>query len=282
MYALRLNINAVSAINACQDGFRVVYGTRLGKKGSLIPKSYFRDDLEDCSTNNNSATCQEVWGINTGEFVDISLNFGSTAGSYTVYDRDKEIYSIAPLATTFSLTDKGNRVTDFNASIVRIPGFKETYKFTQETNQFCVFEGDFVVGCEDRAPHSRPIIHECGSGSLHCTTSYFTPKFIASYKAPYRNPSNPTTILYDETSAVLEPESVYNNTTTLNSVANLAGDDFESFVTDDTFAVKPFSGNNSPNPASLFGVYQDNILPIVGETVNPNAVYISGFRVYQW
>ena len=59
---------------------------------------------------------------------------------------------------------------------------------------------------------------------------------------------------------------------------NLAGDEFESFVTDETFKVKPFSGPNSPNPSSLFGIYQNNILPVVGTTVNEDAVYMSGLE----
>ncbi len=243
--------------NGCQDGFRVVYGTKLGN--SLTPKPYFHDDLADCPSS-SSATCQDIWGINTGEFIDVTLSFPSIQ---TAYD-------ISPLTKNFTLADKGGRTAYFHASIVRIPGFNSAYSFTQETNQLCVFEGDFVVGCRDRVPHSRPRIYDCGSTAvpgISCTTSYFAPKFIVSYKEGG-----------DQTSALIEPQSVYNASSTINSVVNLAGDAFSSFVTDDTFAVKPFSGANAPNPASLFGVYQDNILPVVGSTVNPDAVYLSGLE----
>ena len=174
------------------------------------------------------------------------------------------------LIKDFTLVDKGGRTAFFLASIVRIPGFNSNYSFTQETNQICVFEGDCVVGCKDRAPHSRPKIYDCGSTTvpgINCTTSYFAPKFIVSYKEGG-----------DQTSALIEPQSVYNASSTINSIVNLAGDAFSSFVTDDTFIVKPFTGANSPNPASIFGVYQDNILPVVGEDVNPDAVYLSGLE----
>ena len=72
-------------------------------------------------------------------------------------------------------------------------------------------------------------------------------------------------------------ESVYNPGGINNSI-NLAGNTFESFVTDDSFVVRPFSGPNSPNPSSLFGRYQDNIPPVSGQTINEDAVYLSGLE----
>ncbi len=254
--------------NGCQAGFRVVYGTTVG--GVVTPQSYFRDDIDDCPSS-TSATCQKVWGINTGEFVDQKVTF----------DPIQTTYSIAPLTTNFKLVDKSNREAYFNASMVRISGFNRDYGFTQEPNQFCVFEGDFVVGCEERAPAPKPSIYECGSSivpGLSCTSTYFAPKFIVSYKSTYRNSEDPLDTSNDSTSALIEPESVYNSSGSMSTVVNLAGNEFESFVTDDTFYVKPFSGPNSPNPSSLFGTYQNNILPVVGTTINEDAVYISGLE----
>lgn len=242
--------------NGCQDGFRVVYGEKLGS--TLTAKPYFRDDLSDCP-NSSSATCQEIWGVNMGEFIDISLAFPSVQTSS----------DMAPLAETFDLVDKGGRTAHFNSSIVKVSGFNSTYEFTQEPNQFCVFEGDFVVGCNQRVNHSGAKIDNCSSGvaGISCNTSYFSPKFIVSYSEAG-----------DSTSALMAPLSVYNSSANLNSFINLAGVEFESFVTNDSFISKPFSGDNSPNPSSLFGVYQDNTLPVVGTTINEKAVYISGLE----
>lgn len=260
--------------DGCQDGFRVVYGTEVG--GVVSAQSYYRDDLKDCGDISAGATCQKIWGINTGEFVDKMMAF----------DPIQTIYSTAPLTTSFTLVDKGNRTAYFDASMVRTSGFNSTYEFTQDPNQFCVFEGDSVVGCEPRASVPKPLVYECGSNivpGLSCTSTYFYPKFIVSYKSTYRNSIDPLDTSSDSTSAVIKPVTVYppsgdNDPTPANIIINLAGDEFESFVTDDTFKVKPFSGANSPNPASLFGIYQDNILPVVGTTVNPKAVYISGLE----
>ena len=242
--------------NGCQDGFRIVYGHNLG--GVVTPKPYYRDDIPDCPSS-GSAVCQEIWGINRGEFVDISLTFPA---HQTAFD-------VSPLVNNFTLIDKGRRTAYFNSSIVRVAGFNSTFGFTQDPNQICVFEGEFVVGCRDRALIFRPNVYECGSSpnpGITCASSYFAPKFIVSYVAGA-----------DSTTAVIEPESVYNPGGINNSI-NLAGNTFESFVTDHTFIVKPFSGANSPNPSSLFGRYQDNIPPVSGQTINEDAVYLSGLE----
>lgn len=66
---------SVASLNSCQDGFRIVYGQKIGK--TTKPYDYYVDDLEDCDPNKvpNKIACQEVWGINTGEFIDVPLVF---------------------------------------------------------------------------------------------------------------------------------------------------------------------------------------------------------------
>ena len=242
--------------NGCQAGYRIVYGHNLG--GVVTPKPYYRDDIPDCPAS-GSAVCQEIWGINRGEFVDISLIFPK----YQTGD------DISPLVKNFTLNDKGGRTAYFNSSIVRTPTFLPDFGFTQNPDQICVYEGEFVVGCRNRPMIFKPNVYECNNSpepGITCSSSYFDPKFIVSYSAGA-----------DSTIAVIEPETVY-NPISINSNINLAGNIFESFVTDDTFASKPFSGKNSPNPSSIFGKYQDNILPVSGETINENAVYLSGLE----
>lgn len=242
--------------NGCQDGFRIVYGRNLG--GVATPQSYYRDDIPDCPAS-GSAVCQEIWGINRGEFIDISLTF----------PQHQTGFDISPLVKNFTLNDKGGRTAYFSSSIVRTSSFHQNFSFTQDPDQICVFEGEFVVGCRNRALIFKPNVYECGSSpnsGITCSSSYFAPKFIVSYVSGS-----------DSTTAIIEPESVYNPGGINNSI-NLAGNTFESFVTDNTFAVKPFSGGNSPNSSSLFGKYQDNIPPVSGETINEDTVYLSGLE----
>ena len=235
----------------CKDGFRIVYAENIVNK-IITPKNYYHEDINDCPDNIN-ASCQEVWGINIGEFVDISLPF-------------PEVQDGLPLSNRITLVDKNGEEASFDARIV----IEYNREFMQEPNQICVLEGDFVIGCEKRALHSVPLIYECngdGSKGIPCTSSYFDPKLIVSYKEGN-----------DVTSALLEVESTHNTATSLNYVVNLAGNEFEAFATDDSFATKAFSGPNSINPASIFGTYQDNILPVVNGVVNSNAVLLYGLE----
>ncbi len=241
--------------NGCEDGFRIVYGERLGNR--LNAKSYFNDELNDCPSD-SSSTCQEIWGVDMGEFIDISLSFPSLQFSS----------DISPLTTNFNLTDNNANNSSFYASIVRVPGFNSNYSFTQESNQFCVFDNDSVVGCTKRVEQPSVQVYNCNDlPGINCNSTYFAPKFIVSY-----SDGN------DSTSAIIEPLSVYSSTSSFNSFVNLAGVDFESFVTDDDFITKPFSGEKSPTPSSLLGVYKNDILPIVGQEVNNSAVYLTGLE----
>ncbi len=250
---------SVSA-NGCQDGFRLVYGINTG--GIAVPQSYFYDDINDCP-NTDNIHCQEIWGVNTSEFVDISLSFPTI----------QNVPDIAPLTTTASLKDKENRTTNFAASIVRVSSFDPILEITQEPTQICVSQGDIVVGCEDRAPFVGPILYDCNNplAPITCESSYFAPKFVATIKDGT-----------DSTSVLVAPASVYNiNSPTEGVIVNLAGYNFDSFVTDDSFAKRPFSGPKSPNPGSLYGNYRNNLSPInndFSENTDPNVLYLNGIE----
>ena len=254
--------------NGCQDGFRIVYGEKLGS--TLTAKQYFNDDLDNCSGKSNTI-CQEIWGVNIGEFVDISLQF----------PKIQESGEVMKLVKSFTLVDRNDKRENFDVSIVRISGYDSTYSFTQETNQLCVFDTKHhsVIGCSNRVKHSGAEVRECSDD--RCVSSYFSPKFIVYYdenkNKAYHNENKDEKKDINTTSAVIEPLSVHRPSKTKN-VINLAGNEFESFVTDDTMITKPFSGDNAPNPSSIFGVYQDNILPFAKGVVNNDAVYISGLE----
>lgn len=242
--------------NGCQSGFRVVYGVKVGS--TVSPGLYFRDDLQDCPTN-NAVACQQIWGINTSEFVDISLTFPTIQSTP----------DLTPLQTSTSLTDKNGNVVNFSVSIVRTPTFDSALGFMQDPKQICVTQNDIVVGCENRAPFTKPIVYDCSNSlaPVSCTSTYFQPKLVASITSGG-----------DITSAVVEPLSAYNTSNVSNQI-NLAGYNFSSFVTDDSFVKKPFSGTSSPNPTTLYGTYQNNALPLNPDhSVNTYAVYLYGLE----
>jgi hypothetical protein len=248
------------AANGCGTGFRVVYGRNIG--GVITPEDYFQEDVPDCPSS-SSIGCQQLWGINTSEFADISLIFPPV----------QMPSDIMPLVDTVSMKDKAGRSASFSVSIVRTSSFDETLGLSREPNQICVTQGDEVVGCEDRTPFTKPTVYDCtnplAQALVNCSSSYFAPRFVAT-----------VTDGLDSTSAVISPLSVYNALSAIEGLpVNLAGYNFDSFVTDDSLVRKPFSGSKSPNPGSLFGTYQNNVSPLRNDlSENPDAIYISGLE----
>lgn len=231
--------------NDCKDGFRVVYGSQVTQQGGLDAKRYFDSEMDDC-TGSLTSNCQKIWGVNRGEFRDISLTFPE-AQSFS---------DMSALSTNFSLVDKYGKAAEFYASIVR------EANDVQEPTQICVFNDENKdIGCAARvAAPALNIFSDSGN-------SYFFPKLKASYS-----------INGYSTSAPIEPLSVYNTDMAVNSVVNLAGNEIEAFVTDEQLLSKPFSGTSSPNPASIFGVYTDDASPIIDGEVNDDAEYLRGLE----
>ncbi len=244
--------------NVCsQVGFRVVYGLKIGSTSS--PQSYFMDDAPNCPAN-NSTSCQEIWGINTSEFADVSVTFPTIQSASDI---------LPVVSNSINLTDKAGRVSNFVASVVRVSSYDPVFQFSQSPKQICVKQGaDILVGCVNRAPFTKPQVYDCSnpSAGISCTSNYYVPTFVAR-----------VTSGSDSTSAIVQPRSVYNANS--SGSVNLAGYNFDSFVTDDTLATTPFSGSHSPNPGSLFGTYLNNILPVnANGSININAIYIYGLE----
>lgn len=137
----------------CAPGFRIAYGSRTGS--TSIPSNYFLNDLVGCDQNSGS-TCQEVWGVNTGSFIDISLIFPQI-----------ERYTTTPLVYNSSLPDTNNNKRNFYAAIRRqsttitdMPGWAST--FQQDSKQICVFgEANDLIGCENRIPMKPKVDISC-------------------------------------------------------------------------------------------------------------------------
>lgn len=240
--------------NGCEDGFRVVYAEKIGE--TSMPSNYFRDDLPDCGTSTNNIGCQRIWGINIGEFLDVSLLFPNVQSAN----------DISNLTKTFSMKDTSNTTRNFTGLIPRKSYFDTISQLQLEPDQVCVFENNLLVGCETRMKVELPKAYSCNFMSgFSCTSSYFIPKFVALMESGT-----------DYTGAIVAPLSV--NGTTASSKINLAGYDFGSFVTDDTFIQKPFSGSHSINPSSIYGTYKNNAAPYNSSGVSTNATYLYGLE----
>ncbi len=257
--------------NGCNQGFRIVYSQEIGSNST--PNDYYISDLPDCGTEkaNNSTTCQKIWGVNIGEFIDISVKFPMI--------QEQGTDNLLPLQQIFSLKDNNNKARNFYASIVN----KATDQ--QSPADICVFESASLVDCQARVDKGYSLVtYKCGEhAGLNCpNNTYYTPQFIASVQIRDDNDN-----ILDETNSIITPLSVTGDpsSTATETVATLAGYEFSSSVAyipaippkspTDKYIAMPFSGPNSLNQFTIYGKYKNNEKPYdASGQVNPNAVYL--------
>ncbi len=266
--------------NGCQDGFRIVYGTQVGTQ--LVPSGYYNDDLSDCGVGTTS-NCQKIWGINTGEYVDISLSYppieiGNSATPLVSSNLSLNYIQVDPVT--------GNSSTDnvtFYADIVRQTAANVSgYNLTQTPFMMCVFTENsssgpgYLAGCVNRMPAPKIKVYDCNSdfaksNNFTCNNSFYQPGLIGSIQDGQGR--------VNSTSAVFEALTVKNANNNTAYQINLAGSNYLAFATDDTYVMKPFTGIHSTNPSTIYGTYQNDIPPYDSQgNVNKNAVYLTGLE----
>ena len=274
-----------SSLNGCQEGFRIVYAQKTA--GRSVPTSYFNDDLVDCNASGaqNATICQEVWGVNVGQFVDVPIAFPVIQGQ-TAND-------LMSLQREVSLHDSEDRARRFVVSIVRAPTSNNTFDppFLQDPKYICVTEGNSLVGCEERVENGYRIsTYDCLSSynGVSClSNSYYTPQFIASIEAIEKLPDG-TEKVTNSTTTVVSPLSVNSSPKPaagqIEAIVNLAGYEFSSFMADiqtspSKYTAAPFSGANSLNPLTIHGTYKDGQKPYESSgKPTKGAVYLHGLE----
>ncbi|WP_341757744.1 hypothetical protein [Candidatus Tisiphia endosymbiont of Ditula angustiorana] len=259
--------------NDCEDRFRIVYTQKVGNIST--PSSYYVDDLPDCNSEEakGKITCQEIWGINIGEFIDVDLAFPLIQG--------QDATSLLPLKKTFKLSDRS-----FVASITIDTTLDTTLEphLRRDPKSICVAEGESLVGCEDRVIDGYQILtYQCEKFPGICLkNTYYTPQFIASIQVS-DNKGN----VVDSTNTVITPLSVSQSIAgKTEAIINLAGFNFTSFMayisnTPPTiYTAMPFSGTKSMNPLTIYGNYKDDKTPYDAKTgiPNTNVVYLKGLE----
>ncbi len=263
--------------NGCEDGFRIVYTQKVGNIST--PSSYYVDDLPDCNSEEakGKITCQEIWGINIGEFIDVDLAFPLIQG--------QDATSLLPLKKTFKLRDNVSDRT-FIASITIDTTLDTTLEphLRRDPKSICVAEGKSLVGCEDRVIDGYQILtYQCEKFPGICLkNTYYTPQFIASIGV-----SDDKGNIVDSTNTVITPLSVTQSIAgKTEAIINLAGFNFTSFMayisnTPPTiYTAMPFSGKKSMNPLTIYGNYKDDKTPYDAKTGIPTTgvVYLKGLE----
>jgi hypothetical protein len=260
-------VSTMIGVPANAGKFRVVYGSKTGS--TIQPNGYYVEDngipvtppalpnpIYDCGDPRAGATCQKIWGVNTGDFIDATLLFPQVEPVQN---------NSAVLQSNASLTDYNGMSRTFNVSIVRQEVSNQT------PNQICVTEGADVVGCQDRPSAPTPQAYECanppnGVSISSCTDNFWIPQFIASLQAGS-----------DSTNTVVTIYNVHTSTPPQEPI-NLAGFEYGSFATDYNYTTMPFSGPNAPNSSSIYGTYKNNIPPYPTPTPPAVATYLTGLE----
>ncbi len=249
--------------NGCNEGIRLVYGMR--NKARITPINHYRDDLDPCQ-NGVDILCQEVWGVNISEFIDVSLQFPKI-------ENTSEESKLIPLTEVFSLRDNNGKVNDYNAIIPRDHSYNKALEYSQSPTDICISRGKRMYGCVTRAAFSKPEVHKCSDGypGLSCNSDILQPQMIVS-----------ASVGGDSVAAIAIPKTVHDDdydkekpTFTEDVVVTLAGYGFDVFVTDDEDTKKPFSGERSINPSTIYGLYEGNQKPVDDKNnENPAAIYL--------
>lgn len=264
--------------NGCEDGFRIVYAQKVGSHST--PSSYYVDNLPDCNSSGakDKTTCQEIWGINIGEFIDANIEFPKL--------QNQDGNNLLKLQKIFELKDNNDEKRSFAVSIVRNT-FLDTDlapSFRYDPKSICVTEGDQLIGCEKRVTDGYQILtQKCGViPEVICpNNSYYTPQFVASIQVLDKEGK-----VVDLTSTVVTPLSIYSTETQkTEEIINLAGYNFTSFMTyisntpPVTYTAMPFSGKKSMNPLTIYGEYKNDKAPYDTEgKPTTDAVYLKGLE----
>ncbi|MES2214843.1 MAG: hypothetical protein V4485_02330 [Pseudomonadota bacterium] len=281
-----INTNCVNiTLSTAPNNLRIVYGMNYGS--AAVPKPYYNASEKspgilqypDCTASITSS-CQTIWGVNAGGFIDMSLAF---KGTETTYSNDPPLTSLA----TSNAADPDAAIHKFQAQITRKSGL------TQLQSNICVYSKnttasstpDEIVGCVPRASPPKPLLSLCGGAqSTLCTIL----NDATSNQNPTSNVSTNTSPLMivklqagtSSTQGVLGVSSVH-DVSGINTALNLAGFDYSAYVTNESFATIPFSSNTDPNAnpdaGTLYGQY---IAPdgTPAQFNTPNAAYLSGME----
>lgn len=278
----------VTSPNSCQDGVRIVYAQQIGNTSTI--SNYYDNNIQDCindSPPHGHTTCQKIWGINTGEFIDVPVTFPTV--------QTQTVQNLTTLEQTANLTDSNNIKREFRITIARDDILDSSLdpNLQRNTKSICASEGNQLIGCVNRILDNYTLkTYNCGVlTGVSCPNTnpielYFIPKFVAQLET---NPviENGVSKTF-KTSTVVMPLSINTSSPPPSGVTealvNLAGFTYSSFmayISDDRaqYVAAPFSGAKSINPSSIYGQYKDNKAPYNSSgQEDTSAVYLNGLE----
>lgn len=224
----------------CKQGIRVVYGSSAGPLRSMI-QDYYDSTATSCLPGQTA--CQYVWGVNVGNFKDITAIFPSVERKYN----------------SSNLTSSAHTIVSPNGEAVKarilIPRIDKKLVSGREVSSshlYVINSDDNVIGVAERPIPPKPSIYDCGGGGITCNTNHLKPAMgvklqVGSYS----------------TKGALSAESEISAPagSVRNIKLNLAGFEYRSFVTDKQYTQEPFEGPNAITPSTIHGDYIDGKVP---------------------
>jgi|GEM_PF-3255562 len=247
----------------CNKGIRLIYSTSAS---GLMPqiKHYYDTSMRDCG--GDTATCQEIWGVNVGDFADLTVTFPEEEEEYNVEDLVSEPVNI---------TKPNGDVLSAKLLIPREAKTHDSGVDLEPSNMYVVNQLDKIIGSMERAKAPKPTVYQCNSQGVNCTSHHLRPAMVVKLQ-----------VGSDSTKGALSTETYFDDprprNTLGNTQVNLAGRDYTSFVTDSSLTQKPFEGPRALNPSTIFGEYRGGVVPYdsEGNLLPGDHVYTGGLEYF--
>ncbi len=247
---------------AASQKFRVIYGIKQTKDKPLKKLEGYPSNITSFCTGSANATypCIDIYGVNNGNYKDISLNLTSlTRPSGSTY---------YILGTEDSIQDSNGRSYTLKPYISFQGPEGDTIELSNGVllppNSLCIYYTPPALtniedaGCVSRAPVPLISAYSCSSPpagqSCNETSTHFAPRVLAelSYTGAQGAPN-------EKIYTTLGPRDL-----TSSQYTNFLGYIVDSFIVDEDLITHPFPSARriANSPVSIWGKYDGDILPV--------------------
>ena len=269
--------------NNCESKFRIIYGLNQDGRGLREIDGYASDALSQCDHKgqSNQYPCVNVMGINYGTYTDVTFDLREIDTSESTAFA-KEHFNLNANTNTETKTD-GYQIHPFiSYNGLEDEGYTDD-EFAVEANSVCIYynlgdnAGMVRANCFERA--KTPII----SATNHKIGSHYQPRIRLNIG--YSNIQTDGTIPESQIPNYTISETIgARNQGEEDEYSKIAGLEFDSIVTDDTYVIPPFKErrieflNNTESGLTILGDYYNDKLPLTDNGDEVDAKYIGGLE----
>ena len=281
------NIGNLIPLESQKNPFRAIYGIKSKNSSKILKYGYYNSNLKDCGDHNNDEQCITIWGINTGNYQDISIAFPAIDNNNSNGDSFR---------SNFRILNSNGEAEDYYGVVTKVGRIIGNY--SQYPQQLCVYESQTnkVVGCVDRAQAPTPNIIKCTDSTIQnrCISTIWKPAMVVELKVDQDATQGVIGPIIKQCDGVIDkvacrsiPQKDINPLAPISEQGsnqgslNLAGSIYTAFATNDNFLIQPFDGDHALDKDTRYGNYKDNIYPIDlndPSQTNPKALYINGLQ----